>query len=335
MRAVVIGTGWGRVHVAALREAGVEVVAVVGLEEGRTRRAADELRVPVALTGVGEVAGLAPDLVSVATPAATHAEVIAALEPQVPVLCEKPAVGLGPLREEPANRPGPVWVNYSFAFLGVAARAADAVHRIGHVSRAEVVCGHDLPGTSFTAGQMFLELAPHPWSWLVTLLGPTRAQAPDPGAADPGAAGPRRARAAAHAERPDSLGDPGDPVATTRVSTLCGGSEVLLRVEHRPGLAGIRHDVTLNGSAGRLTLTGTYRLGEPWHYAAPLLDIASAPITLGEPEAGLPDPWYRANVRSIGAVVAAVRGQDASPLLFDWNRALDLDRAAQSGLTVA
>ena len=53
---------------------------------------------------------------------------------------------------------------------------------------------------------------------------------------------------------------------------------------------------------------------------------------LGEPELGPGDPWYRANARSIRAVVDAVRGGAPSPLLFEWDTAVALDRAAQSAM---
>ena len=107
----------GGVHVAALREAGVEVVALVGLDGARTRAAADRMGVAQVRTDPAGLRELELDLVSVATPAATHLEVIEAL-PDIPVLCEKPAVGLSPIRPLPARRRAAVWVNYAFAFLG-------------------------------------------------------------------------------------------------------------------------------------------------------------------------------------------------------------------------
>jgi len=91
--AVVVGTGFGaRVHVPALRAAGFDVAALVGRDSDRTRRRADRLGVPDALTDVG--AALArPDVqaVTIATPPSTHAAIaVAAARAGKHVLCEKP-----------------------------------------------------------------------------------------------------------------------------------------------------------------------------------------------------------------------------------------------------
>ena len=131
-----IGTNWGRVHVAALREAGVEVVALAGDRAAEVRSAADELGVGAAISEVTALGTLELDLVSVATPAATHAAIIEAL-PDVPVLCEKPAVGLSPARALPAGRNQPVWVNHAFALLEVAERAESALNRVGPITAAQ------------------------------------------------------------------------------------------------------------------------------------------------------------------------------------------------------
>jgi len=90
--AVVVGSGFGgRIHVPALRAAGFEVVALVGTQAERTARRAERLGV-AGLTDL-EVALALPgvQLVSVATPPATHAEVVvAALRAGHHVICEKP-----------------------------------------------------------------------------------------------------------------------------------------------------------------------------------------------------------------------------------------------------
>jgi len=91
--AVVVGTGFGgRVHVPALRAAGFDVVALVGRDADRTRRRADRLDVPHALTELDRALAL-PGVaaVTVATPPATHCEVtLAAVAAGMHVLCEKP-----------------------------------------------------------------------------------------------------------------------------------------------------------------------------------------------------------------------------------------------------
>lgn len=89
----VIGTGFGaRVHVPALRAAGLDVVALVGTDRERTERRAKRLDIPVASTSVDGVLALdGIDAVTIATPPPTHARLaIAALRARKHVVCEKP-----------------------------------------------------------------------------------------------------------------------------------------------------------------------------------------------------------------------------------------------------
>lgn len=322
MRAAVVGTHWGQVHVAALREAGVEVVALCGRDLDETAATAARLGVARATTDLTDLAHADLDLVTVATPPTTHVDVIDAL-PDLPVLCEKPAVGLGTPRAL-AGRTRPVRVNYAFGFLEVARRAAAALDRIGAVQAAHVVSTHDLPDRPGRAQELFMELVPHPWAWLVALLGPA---------------------AAVQWERaPDRRRD-GDPAVS--VIARCGTTPITLESVHSPGSNGIAHSVELVGGAGRLRLHGSYRVGQPWRFSAPVLDttrdsgragLPAAPARqvqeLGVPEEGPGDPWYRANARAVAAFVDMLRGGPDAPLL-DWAAALAMDAAAQSGLRSA
>jgi predicted dehydrogenase len=309
VRAAVIGTQWGRVHVAALREAGVEVAALAAGDGAEASAAAQDLDIPVATSELALLSELDLDLITVATPAATHLPVITQL-PDVPVLCEKPAVGLAPPDPMPARRTKPVFVNYAFAFLDVAQRARRVLAQLGTVVEGSVSSAHDLPELGLPAAAMWFELVPHPWSWLVTLLG-----APAP--------------AEQRANPPAAMAAPPDRT----IWAHCGDVPVRLAAVASPGVHGIRHRVVLHGSRGELELSGRFRVGEPWRFEGPRVSRADGTVVLlGEAEAGPGDPWYRANARAIAAVVAAVRGEPPSPLLFSWERALALDLAARPGL---
>src|SRR5215217_427782 len=93
LAAVVVGSSFGaRIHVPALRAAGVEVRALVGRDPDRTRARADALGIPVAATSLADAlddSGIT--CVTVSTPPDAHAEVVLeALAAGRHVLCEKP-----------------------------------------------------------------------------------------------------------------------------------------------------------------------------------------------------------------------------------------------------
>jgi predicted dehydrogenase len=93
LRAVVVGTGFGcRVHVPALRNAGFDVVAVVGRDAEKTARRAQRAGVPEARTSLEEALAIpGVEVVSIATPPATHAALaIEAAEAGRHIICEKP-----------------------------------------------------------------------------------------------------------------------------------------------------------------------------------------------------------------------------------------------------
>lgn len=93
LRAVVIGAGWaGEGHTIALRDAGVEVVALCGRTPEPTRQRAEQLGIAdVRLDWRAALDELQPDIVSLATTAAPHREMAEyAARRGCHIVCDKP-----------------------------------------------------------------------------------------------------------------------------------------------------------------------------------------------------------------------------------------------------
>ena len=91
--AVVFGTNFGvNTHVAALRNAGFDVKALVGRDPEKTKTRAEWANIPLALTSLEEALAVpGVDLVAISTPPHTHAEIsLAAFKAGKHVVCEKP-----------------------------------------------------------------------------------------------------------------------------------------------------------------------------------------------------------------------------------------------------
>lgn len=99
-RAVVVGAGFaGEGHTIALRENGVAVEAICARTPSAVQAMADKLGVPIASTDWRQtLADVKPDIVGVATPAGSHAEVIeAALALGCHVYSDKPLAPTAPV----------------------------------------------------------------------------------------------------------------------------------------------------------------------------------------------------------------------------------------------
>ncbi|MBV8234744.1 MAG: Gfo/Idh/MocA family oxidoreductase [Acidimicrobiia bacterium] len=89
----VVGTGFGCLtHVRAMRAAGIDVLALVARDPGRTAARAERFDVPHAFTSLADALALpGVDAVAVATPPHTHAPIVLeAVAAHKHVVCEKP-----------------------------------------------------------------------------------------------------------------------------------------------------------------------------------------------------------------------------------------------------
>ncbi len=160
----IIGTNWGvQVQLPAFRAAGLDVVAIAGRQEKKTRRIADQLDVPFATSDwQALIARDDVDLVSIVTPPGLHcAMCLAALTAGKHVLCEKPmALQLSESRhmlEIARSCPEQfTLIDHELRFLPAlrAARQLVASGGIGQFRRAEV--------RAIASVRANLR---HPWNW--------------------------------------------------------------------------------------------------------------------------------------------------------------------------
>ncbi len=300
MRAAVIGTNWGRVHVHALREAGVDVVALCGRDREKTRGVAVEDGVGAWVTDPEDLAALAPDLVTIATPAATHAGLLERLT-HVPVICEKPVVGYRGPALAPAARHA-VFVNYAFAFLDSAAELGAALDGMHAIESVAVDCEVNLP-LPMDGPALFLEVASHPLSYFVHRFG-----------------------------RPTARAGRANGSETVVGLRFANGVEGVVRCR-RTGAEGIRHRVVVRGAGVQVGLRGGFRPGGPWRYDPVTVNGRS----VGAGEAPSTDCWLRANYRSLHAIVDVLRGrrtvsEGLRSGLFDIDKATAIDDCVTAAL---
>ena len=115
----IVGTNWGRTHIPHYRSNGVEVTTLCAKQKDALEQSCAEAGIPHAETDASHLNHL--DVVSIATPASTHADLINTLN-KPKLICEKPLVGFGAETdkwEQPNKR---LLVNYAFAQLNTAKR---------------------------------------------------------------------------------------------------------------------------------------------------------------------------------------------------------------------
>jgi len=148
LRALVIGTGWaGEGHTKALRQAGVEVVALCGRTPEPALAMAQKLGIAdVRFDWREAIAALQPDIVSIATPAGAHCEIaLVAAQLGCHIVCEKP-LGLDAAQASAMLQAvAQVGVKHGYAATSRYAPAAVYAQRllaaglIGHVQEVESI----------------------------------------------------------------------------------------------------------------------------------------------------------------------------------------------------
>lgn len=296
LRAGVIGTNWGRVHIAGLRQAGCTVESLMAHDAEVAARIAAEEQVPQSGTRLEVFSGC--DLVAVATPTASHLGYLQTLAGKA-VLCEKP-LGMTPdnaSQFDALNSPHH-FISYPFAFLDTAQalKARIAGGQFGTLQRIVLTVGVNLPYPKSPV-EWFAEDVVHPFSFVYSLFDDIRFQQVTFGQGN---------QMTVQYRAQDALFD------------------VLLCDWPKPGL---HFDLLLIGSDNAYQLRGGFRPERGWWFE-PLLEDGQ-PITAGEPVEL--NPWIRANHRVANEVVSVLTGQHSAAAgqaagLFDVPRARAMEQ---------
>lgn len=324
----IVGLGFGRrVHLPAFQQLeGARVVALCSRDAESARRVAKEAGVP---RGYGDWRQLVDDgeveLVSIATPPATHREIgLAALALRKPVLCEKPLAASLEEAEELAAAAGaanvPTVVDFEFRRLTAFGRAREllAAGAIGRVRRVEVEwhlptrVPADLPPSwkdrAEEGGGALLALGVHAFDYLEWLAGPV---------------------AKVSGSVSSSSGRPSEDACSARLR-LVGGSSATLSISTFD-TNGRGHSVHVIGHAGSLVLENTDLTD---YMRAFTLSIDGRPVPLPPPPAG--DGRLPPFQELAGELLAAIReDRPATPSFRDGLRAQRLAdallRSSRSG----
>ena len=290
-RAGVIGTNWGRVHVAGLRKAGCDVTAMMAHDADVVARIAAEEHIPHCGTDLQVLTDC--DLITIATPTASHLAYLQALADR-PVICEKP-LGLTPdnVMAFDALTAQQHFISYPFAFLQAAEALREQIHRgeLGELTRLCLVVGVNLPYPKSPV-EWFAEDVVHPFSLLYTLFDEFEFQSV-------------------------RLAEGNNMTVQYR----CQGAlfDILLCDWPVPGL---HFDLTVIGRRNAYQLRGGFRPERGWWFD-PLLADGIA-ITSGEPVTE--NPWMEANYRVVAAVTTYLDGNGQDPRLFDISRARAMEK---------
>lgn len=296
MKAGVIGSNWGRVHVTGLRRAGCEVEAMMAHDAELVARIAAEEGIPCHDTTLAVLDDC--ELVAIATPTGSHLEYLELLQ-QRAVLCEKP-LGLTLANQDrfDALTGERLFVSYPFPFLDTAQELTRRVRagELGELTRITLVVGVNLPFEKHPV-EWFLEDVVHPFSLLYTLFGDFEWRGVQFGQGN-----------------------------NLSVQMSCGGALVDILLCAWPN-EGLHFDLTLVGSREAYQLRGGFRPARSWWMEPLMVDG----VATGPAEPATEQIWLRANHRVADAVVRQLQGRLAPEAaralgVFDLARARAMEK---------
>jgi predicted dehydrogenase len=297
MKAGVIGTNWGRVHVQGLRKAGCDVIAMMAHDADLVAKIAMEEGIPTHGTDLSVFQDC--DVVAIATPTASHLNYLEALQDKI-ILCEKP-LGLTPDNQARflALNAKRSYVSFPFPFLDSAKQLQQLINSgdFGELLRITVVAGVNLPYPK-TPVEWFMEDMIHPISLLTHLFGDMQFLDARQGSG---------CNISAQMQCQHALVD------------------LLLCPWPKPGL---HFDITLIGSKNAYQLRGGFRPDRQWWMEPLMIDD----VAQGNDQAAEDAIWIRANHRVANALIAHQKGeindQQAMELgLFPLQRALAMEQS--------
>ena len=268
-----IGTGWGRIHCGTFRAAGCEIKALLGTDERKVAKVAQEEGVEIATTDASRLDGC--DIIVIASPTASHLEYLRRFKHKA-VFCEKPLSHRPLAHDELSSLSG--FVNYAFPFLE-STRAVEALldeGRLGTVERALLRVGVRFDANK-DAAAWFHDVASHPLSWLVHRFG-------------------RYSLETCHiGPSPTSLG-----------AVFLNGPQQLDVSLYRLPSNGLHIELDLVGERAVVNLAGGFNPQTDWRFEPLRLD--GQPVNGGEYDQG-ESIWYRANCRAVANFCAVLRGE--------------------------
>ena len=264
MKVAVIGLNWGHVHINAYRQSGHEVVAVVDTDMEHCAAVGRQYAIPHCFGTVEELAGVSPELVSVAVPADHHLEVLEKLSNmECAVICEKPVLGFKATTDMYTGLSPDVFFNYAYPFLQDMDIFYQKLAAIRDLRKIDITCLYNLQlSREFSPEELFYETVSHPVALLVHAF-------------------------------PDIAGAVRTGESTIKATTGTG-IEINIKCRKEIGIDGIRHLVKAAGT-DRLSLYGEYITGSNWHYSPVEFNGAKVSGDYYPAE----DPWFTANKKSL------------------------------------